>query len=72
MVSFVWTGMAEETNLVEKDVKVKLMKQHFSTTADYCWVPVNNILFSVEAPTIVNGIVYTLSENTSKKLLTID
>ena len=63
--------MAEEINFVEEDVKEQFMhphrpftQLHFLTTADNCWVPVNSILFSVKAPITVNGILFSLSENT--------
>ena len=52
--------MVEEINFVEKDVKVKFMhphspftQLHFPNTADDYWVHVNNILFSIKAPTLV-------------------
>ena len=74
--SFQWIGMIGEINNTEKDVMVKFMHPHgpfnqlfWPSRADECWVPINNILCSIEAPVTTTGRMYSLTVNTSKQIL---
>ena len=69
--------MINEIDNIKQDGMVKFMHPHspfiklfWPSRADECWVPITNIICSIDAPVTTTGRLYTLTVNASKQILT--
>ena len=76
--SFWWVGMVEDINPEQGDMEVTFLHPHgprksftWPTAADRCYVPLQNILCSILAPTIStdNGHSYEISDTDYQKTI---